>query len=58
VLWLKDELHLECAPCFERTCRFGHTRCLVELVPQRVEAALMEALHTGRDEAAVRTIDP
>ena len=57
-LWLKDELHLECAPCFERTCRFGHTRCLVELVPQRVEAALMEALHTGRAEAAVRTIDP
>ena len=28
VLWLKEELQLDCAPCFERVCRFGHTRCL------------------------------
>ena len=44
VLWLKDELKLDCAPCFERSCRFGHTRCLVEIEPKRVEAALLEAL--------------
>ena len=44
VLWLKDELKLDCAPCFERSCRFGHTRCLVEVAPPRVEAALMLAL--------------
>ena len=44
VLWLKDELQLDCAPCFERTCRFGHTRCLTEMSPQRVEAALDDAL--------------
>lgn len=44
VLWLKDELQLDCAPCFERTCRFGHTRCLVEMSPQRVESALDVAL--------------
>ena len=44
VLWLKDELQLECSPCFERTCRFGHTRCLVEVTPQRVDAALAEAM--------------
>ncbi|MFZ2650011.1 MAG: lipopolysaccharide heptosyltransferase II [Burkholderiaceae bacterium] len=56
VLWLKDELGLDCAPCFERTCRFGHTRCLVELVPQRVEAALLQALQAGVAGAPLRTI--
>jgi heptosyltransferase II len=44
VLWLKDELQLDCMPCFERSCRFGHTRCLVEVAPARVEAALAQAL--------------
>ena len=44
VVWLKDELQLDCAPCFERTCRFGHTRCLVDMTPTRVAAALDEAL--------------
>jgi len=47
VLWLKDELGLDCAPCFDRVCRFGHTRCLVELDPRRVDAALTQALATG-----------
>ena len=44
VLWLKEELQLECSPCFERTCRFGHYRCLTELSPMRVESALNQAL--------------
>ncbi|MFT3954365.1 MAG: lipopolysaccharide heptosyltransferase II [Piscinibacter sp.] len=44
VLWLKDELKLDCMPCFERSCRYGHTRCLTEVAPQRVHAALGEAL--------------
>jgi len=44
VLWLKHELQLDCAPCFDRNCRFGHTRCLTQLEPQRVEAALAQAL--------------
>ncbi|NUZ04289.1 lipopolysaccharide heptosyltransferase II [Schlegelella koreensis] len=44
VLWLKDELQLDCAPCFDRECRFGHTRCLVGIEPARVERALGEAL--------------
>ncbi len=40
VLWMKQELALDCAPCFDRVCRFGHTRCLTELPPQRAEQAL------------------
>jgi heptosyltransferase-2 len=44
VVWLKDELQLDCMPCFDRTCRFGHTRCRVEVSPVRVEGALRAAL--------------
>jgi heptosyltransferase II len=40
VLWLKEELKLDCAPCFERTCRFGHTRCLTEISPNQAQTAL------------------
>lgn len=44
VLWLKrDSAYqppLDCAPCFERECPLGHTRCLVDVSPQRVTAAL------------------
>ena len=44
VLWLKDEPTyqppLDCAPCFERDCPLGHTRCLVDISPERVLAAL------------------
>ena len=47
VLWLKNELGLTCMPCFERTCRFGHTRCLTEVSPQRVRAAFEQALAEG-----------
>ena len=35
VLWLKNNPHyqppLDCAPCFERTCPLGHTRCLNDI---------------------------
>ncbi len=44
VLWLKDELELDCMPCFDRTCRYGHYRCLVEVAPGRVEQALEQSL--------------
>jgi heptosyltransferase II len=40
VVWLKDELKLDCMPCFERTCRYGHYRCLTEVKPERVLGAL------------------
>ena len=47
VLWLKDELQLDCSPCFERVCRFGHTRCLTGVPATRVQAALDNALAHG-----------
>ena len=47
VVWLKDELGLDCAPCFDRVCRFGHTRCLTGISADRVEAALDRALAQG-----------
>ncbi len=43
VLWLKDELGLDCMPCFERQCRYGHTRCLADVAPERV-AGLVQAV--------------
>lgn len=33
-------LGLECSPCFERSCRFGHYDCLRDLPAQRVDEAL------------------
>ena len=44
VIWLKEELQLDCMPCFERTCRFGHTRCLTEVSAVRVQLALERKL--------------
>ncbi len=43
VLWLKEELQLDCMPCFERTCRFGHYRCLTAVTSDRVLVALRAA---------------
>ena len=44
VVWLKnDPLYappLDCAPCFERECPLGHTRCLNDIPASRVLAAL------------------
>ncbi len=44
VIWLKDDAvyqpPLDCAPCFQRECPLGHTRCLVDIAPGRVLAYL------------------
>ncbi len=44
VLWLKQDAAyqppLDCAPCFERDCPLGHTRCLNDIAPERVLSAL------------------
>ncbi len=44
VVWLKGELNLDCMPCFARTCRYGHYRCLTSVDSGRVGAALQEAM--------------
>ena len=48
VMWLKNDPGyqpaLDCAPCFERECPLGHTRCLNDIAPEEVLARMEQAL--------------
>lgn len=57
VLWLKQELGLDCMPCFERECRFGHLRCLQSIEPGRVQAALREQVAAARSGSELQLAD-
>lgn len=33
---------IECRPCFDRECRFGHKRCMTDIEPARVLTAILD----------------
>ncbi len=51
VLWLKQDPSyqppLDCSPCFQRECPLGHTRCLYDIAPDAVVAALSRSTLPG-----------
>jgi heptosyltransferase-2 len=66
VVWLKNDPGyqppLDCAPCFERECPLGHTRCLNDVTPARVlaqlQGVLQAVLHTGVQPAIQASQQP
>lgn len=40
VMWL----HLECSPCLDAHCRFGHMNCVTQQTPEQVFAALRKTM--------------
>lgn len=43
-------LNLDCSPCFERTCPYGHTDCLEKMEPDRVWQAALPLLPVHTQE--------
>lgn len=51
VLWLKTMRGaevLDCQPCFDRECRYGHLQCLTSIEPATVDEALTQACAAAR----------
>lgn len=42
-----EQIPVDCGPCFQRECPLGHMKCLRELSPQRVLAAVTELLEAA-----------
>ena len=40
VMWL----HLECSPCFDAHCSYGHMNCVNQQMPAQVFASLRKAM--------------
>ena len=49
-------LGLDCSPCFDRTCRFGHYNCLRLLEPDRVIEALQALDAPGAEPVQVQVM--
>jgi heptosyltransferase II len=50
-------LGLDCSPCFDRTCRFGHYNCLRQLMPHCGGGSLAAlAGFTGRGSTELRVL--
>jgi heptosyltransferase-2 len=45
VLWL----HLDCSPCFQRTCPLGHLNCLKQIDAERVFDSMQNAPSRGTE---------
>ncbi|MNH00978.1 hypothetical protein D3C85_823430 [compost metagenome] len=48
---------IECRPCFKRTCKFGHLKCLIELMPEQVIEA-GKRLERGESAELVIALQP
>lgn len=40
VIWSHPAVR-DCAPCFERVCPLGHTRCLNDILPAQVKPLMV-----------------
>jgi heptosyltransferase-2 len=40
---IESKTEVECRPCHKPVCRFGHHRCMVEIPPEQVLAAVRQA---------------
>lgn len=40
---------IKCRPCFRRTCKYGHYKCLRDITPEMAEDALLKLLSGGSE---------